>query len=137
MKIMSMNRSWRFLLSIGILGILGPVIAMGQPQAGATLEGDARRGEAFFTTTYKCYACHGYQAETGNPRLNPMQMNQTSFLTFVQSGSPSGAMPAYGDAPPQDLADVFAYIRSLPSDAQPADSIPLLEAILDEIGDED
>ena len=134
---MSINLPVRLLFSLAILAVLGHDIATGQPQAGTTLQGDARRGEGFFTTTYKCYACHGYQGETGNPRLNPMQMNQTSFLAFVQSGSPSGAMPSYGDAPPQNLADVYAYIRSLPSDAQPADSIPLLEAILEEIGDQD
>lgn len=133
---MSMNRSVQFLFLLGTVALLLPVVAMGRPQAEATLEGDAGRGEEFFTTTYKCYACHGYQGETGNPRLNPMQMNQTSFLAFVQSGSPSGAMPSYGDAPPQNLADVYAYIQSLPSDAEPADSIPLLRAILDEVGDE-
>ena len=134
---MRMKPALQFLLGVGFLVVLLPSILTGRPpQSDAGLEGDAARGRGLFTTTYKCYACHGYQGETGTPRLNPMQMPRDGFLAFVQSGAANGAMPAYGDAPTQDLVDVYQYIRSLPLDAESADSIPLLEAILAQVGNE-
>jgi len=99
-------------------------------QAPAELVGDAGRGRALYTTEYKCYACHGYDAQTGERRLLPMNYTQAGFITFVQR-SPLPQMPAYPDMPAQALADVYAYIRSIPVDAPPVEDIPALKAILD------
>jgi mono/diheme cytochrome c family protein len=121
-----------------VLALSVPVLAIGPPQEEAsTLTGDEDRGRPLYNETYRCYACHGFAGETGNPRLNPMRLDQAAFLNVVQAGRRNGQMPGYDEAPVQDLADVYAYIQSLPSDAPPADSIPLLEGILRDLEDVD
>lgn len=99
-----------------------------QSQAG--LVGDVERGKAAFTHEYKCYACHGYDAQTGERRLVPSNFTQEGFITFVRN-SPLPQMPAYPDMPPQALADVYAYIQTLPVDAPEVDDVPLLRELRD------
>jgi mono/diheme cytochrome c family protein len=92
--------------------------------------GDAARGRLLFSDTFNCYACHGFDGQTGERRLVPLNYAQEGFITFVQN-SPLPNMPAYPDASPQQLADIFEYIRTLPADAPPVDSVPLLRDILE------
>ncbi|HEX6997925.1 MAG TPA: c-type cytochrome [Gammaproteobacteria bacterium] len=99
-------------------------------QAPGELVGDPARGERYFTTEYKCYACHGFDAQTGERRLVPMRYTQEGFIAFVQR-SPLPQMPAFPDMPAQALADVYAYIQSIPVDAPELDDVPLLEEIRD------
>jgi hypothetical protein len=40
-------------------------------------------------------------------------------------------MPAYPDAPAQALADIYAYIRTIPVDAPALGEVPLLREILE------
>lgn len=89
--------------------------------------GDPQRGKEYFLT-YKCYACHGYTAQTGVRRLVPMRFPEAAFIGFVQ-GSPIPDMPAYRDVQAEKLADIYAYIRSIPVDAPDPASIPLLQEI--------
>jgi mono/diheme cytochrome c family protein len=103
----------------------GPLLA----QAPA-LVGDAQRGAPLFTDKYNCYACHGFDAQTGERRLVPLNYTQDGFIQFVQR-SPLPQMPAFADVPAQDLADIYAYIRSLPPDAPPLADLPELRGILD------
>ena len=103
----------------------GPLLA----QAPA-LVGDAQRGAPLFTDKYNCYACHGFDAQTGERRLVPLNYTQDGFIQFVQQ-SPLPQMPAFADVPAQDLADIYAYIRSLPADAPPLKDLPELQRILD------
>jgi hypothetical protein len=67
-----------------------------------------------------------------------MRFTQDGFITFVQN-SPLPQMPAYNDMPPQALADVYAYIQTLPADAPELGDVDLLSDILvrklDAIGD--
>lgn len=93
--------------------------------------GDPGRGETLFTTTYKCYACHGFDAQTGQRRLKPLNYTEAGFTTFVQN-SPLPLMPAYPDVSSTDLADIYAYILSIPVDAPDIEDIPLLQQILDD-----
>jgi mono/diheme cytochrome c family protein len=106
-----------------------------QPPAAplAAPSGDAKRGKTLFDQTYRCYACHGYEGETGSPRLVPMARSEDAFVAFVRK-PPSPAMPAFSDVAPMDLADVYAYLRSLRPSPPPAQSIPLLRDILQQIG---
>jgi mono/diheme cytochrome c family protein len=105
--------------------------AVAQPPAGnAALVGDAGRGEPLFADTFNCYACHGFDAQSGERRLVPLNYTQEGFITFVQS-SPLPNMPAYPDASPQQLADIYAYIRTIPADAPPLRDVPLLQDILE------
>lgn len=101
-----------------------------QGQGGDALVGDAERGERYFTTGYKCYACHGYDAQSGARRLVPLNYTQSAFINFVQN-SPLPQMPAYNDMPAQALADVYSYVRTIAADAPEIDEIPLLDEILE------
>ena len=107
-----------------------PAVAAQAPAAAPS--GDARRGKTLFDQTYRCYACHGFAGETGSPRLVPMSRTEESFTDFVRKPS-RPAMPAFSDVPAKDLADVYAYLRSLRSTAPAAASIPLLSDILKQI----
>jgi mono/diheme cytochrome c family protein len=100
-----------------------------QPANNAALVGDAARGQPLYADTFNCYACHGFDAQSGERRLVPLNYTQEGFITFVQS-SPLPNMPAFPDATPQQLADIFAYIRTIPADAPPLNDVPLLRDIL-------
>ena len=112
-------------VSIGVITLFAPLSA---PTPAPT--GDAKRGQELFEKTYKCYACHGYDAQTGNPRLVPMNRTQEQFLAYVRKPA-TPQMPKFVDPPEKDLVDVYSYIRSIPVAAAPADSIPLLKSIID------
>ncbi len=60
----------------------------------------------------------------------PLNYTQDGFITFVQS-SPVPNMPAFPDASAQELADIYAYIRTIPVDAPAVDDLPLLRDILE------
>jgi mono/diheme cytochrome c family protein len=92
--------------------------------------GDAARGKPLFADTFNCYACHGFDAQSGERRLVPLNYTQEGFITFVQS-SPLPNMPAFPDASPQQLADIYAYIRTIPADAPAVRDVPLLQDILE------
>jgi mono/diheme cytochrome c family protein len=99
-------------------------------QQGQAVVGDAARGKPLFADTFNCYACHGFDAQSGERRLVPLNYTQEGFITFVQS-SPLPNMPAYPDASPQQLADIYAYIRTIPADAPAVADVPLLRDILE------
>ena len=99
-------------------------------QPSQALVGDAERGKPLFADAFNCYACHGFDAQSGERRLVPLNYTQEGFITFVQS-SPLPNMPAYPDASPQQLADIFAYIRTIPADAPALGDVPLLRDILE------
>jgi len=92
--------------------------------------GNAQRGKTLFETTLRCYACHGFDGQTGSPRLVPMARAEDVFLAYVRKPATQG-MPSFVAAPEADLRDVYAYIRSIPQAAPAADSVPLLKGILD------
>lgn len=109
------------------------LVSTGAAQAPATLSaptGDATRGKVLFEQTLRCYACHGFDGQTGSPRLVPMARLEEVFLAYVKKPATQG-MPSFRDAADRDLADVYAYIRSIPRAAPAAESIPLLKSILD------
>jgi mono/diheme cytochrome c family protein len=109
------------------------VVSAQAPPDGAAPSGDAKRGKTLFDQTYRCYACHGYEGETGSPRLVPMARSEESFLAFVRKPG-TVAMPAFSDVAAKDLSDLYAYLRSLHPAPPAAQSIPLLRGILDQIG---
>lgn len=95
--------------------------------------GDAKRGKDLFEKTYRCYACHGYDGQTGSPRLVPMARAEDAFIAYVRKPATEG-MPKFSAVPQRDLTDVYAYIRSIPQAAPPAASIPFLKDVLDRRG---
>lgn len=134
---MSTVRAFRLMKKT--LGLFLPAAALivpiavvnAQQSSPAALVGNVERGKILFTT-YKCYACHGTSGQEGSPRLAPMSRNQADFIAFVRKPTAAG-MPPYSDVTEQALADVYAYIRSIPAASPPLESIPLLNDILRQI----
>jgi mono/diheme cytochrome c family protein len=106
--------------------------AQNQPAATplAAPTGNAQRGKVLFETTLRCYACHGFDGQTGSPRLVPMARAEDVFLVYVRKPATQG-MPSFVAASEADLRDVYAYIRSIPQAAPNAGSVPLLKGVLD------
>jgi mono/diheme cytochrome c family protein len=92
--------------------------------------GNTQRGKTIYEGTLRCYACHGYDGQTGSPRLVPMARAEDIFLAYVRKPATPG-MPSFAATPEQELRDVYAYIRSIPQAAPAADSVPLIKGILD------
>jgi len=108
----------------GLVLILSAAIASAQTPAG-----NADNGKTLFNTKYRCYTCHGYDGHGGaGARLVPMKLAQVAFIAYVRAPR---QMPSYSAKilPEADLADIWAYIRTLPESPAPKD-IPLLTQIL-------
>jgi mono/diheme cytochrome c family protein len=75
-----------------------------------------------------CYQCHGWVGQGGlaGARLAQTKLPLVAFTAFVRN-PPSGGMPPYRAKvmTDQELADVYAHIKSFP-EPQPAKNIPLL-----------
>jgi mono/diheme cytochrome c family protein len=99
-----------------------------QPAPAPSVVGDAQRGAPLYSDKYNCYACHGFDAQSGERRLVPMNYTQEGFITFVQN-SPLPQMPRFPDASAQELADIYAYIRTVAADAPTIDDAPALREI--------
>jgi len=98
--------------------------------------GDATRGKDLFGKKYMCYTCHGWDGHGGSGAvLKGLKLNQAAFMAYVRKGGSGipgqgGRMPSYSakTVPDQDLADIYAYVKTFPEPA-PAKSIPLLNQI--------
>jgi mono/diheme cytochrome c family protein len=110
---------------VGVLCALCGFTFAAPSTAQTTPSGSVTRGKTLFDTTYRCYACHGFDGQTGSPRLVPMAMTEAAFIALLRK-PPSQAMPKFVDVPQQDLADVYAYVRSIRVAAPTVDSIPAL-----------
>ncbi len=109
--------------------ILGATIAAAQQPAG-----EASRGKDLYDKKYLCSACHGFSGQNGvGARLVPMKLTQAAFMAYVRHphDTPTG-MPPYTAKvmPDPELADIYAYIKSLPDSTKKAKDIPILNDIL-------
>jgi len=89
---------------------------------------NAQNGRKLFVK-YGCYECHGYEAQGSNatgPRLGPDPLPLEALKAYVRK--PAGEMPPYTEkvVSDQDLADIHAFLESLPQ-PKPAKDIPLLK----------
>jgi len=108
--------------------MLAALVAALQPSPPAA--GDAQNGKELYLK-YSCYACHGYDGHGGaGARLVPMRMNIPGFTAYVRNPR---QMPPYTAKVLSDaqLADLFAYLKSLP-ESPPAKDIPLLTRIINQ-----
>ena len=128
-------------LAFSLMTTLAALTSLVSAQAPATLAaptgaqlaaptGSVQRGKVIYETTLRCFACHGYDGQTGSPRLVPMARAENVFLTYVRKPATPG-MPSFAAVPEQQLRDVYAYIRSIPQAAPSPDSVPLIKGILD------
>jgi mono/diheme cytochrome c family protein len=102
--------------------------------ASAQTAGDAKHGKELFTK-YSCYACHGFSGQNGNgARLVPMKFTQAAFIAYVRNPPRANQMPSYSPKvlENRELADIYAYIKTLPDSAPPAESVPILKQILNQ-----
>jgi mono/diheme cytochrome c family protein len=117
------------ILNFAVAFVLGAGIAAAQPPAG-----EASRGKDLYDKKYLCSACHGFSGQNGGgARLVPMKLTQAAFMAYVRHphDTPTG-MPPYTAKvmPNQELADIYAYIKSLPDSAKKAKDIPILNDLL-------
>ena len=99
-----------------------------------TPDGNAAKGKEAFLK-YTCYGCHGFSGQNGpGARLVPMKMPQAAFIGYVRNPPRANIMPSYSAkvVPDSDMADIYAYIKTLPDSSVPAKSIPALNQILNE-----
>lgn len=94
--------------------------------AAAAPAGDAENGRTIFVTR-GCYQCHNYEGQGGSAgaRLAPNPLPYRGFQAYVRA--PRGEMPPYPAKilSDQDLADIYAFLRSRPRPPALA-TIPLL-----------
>jgi len=121
-------------LALGAVALFGPARAAdaspdtsqgaSKDAAGDVPSGDARNGQRLYLAI-GCFACHGRVGEGGAfngpaPVLARTVLPYDSFK--LQLREPWNDMPAYSESvmPDNEVADVFAYVRSLsgPKDAK-------------------
>lgn len=101
--------------------------AAAMPGADAAFAASAEHGKMVFMKV-GCWQCHGTQGQgavTG-PRLAPDPLPYEGFSSFVRTTS--RAMPPYREKilSDADLADIYAYLQSIPKVQDPK-TIPLLQ----------
>lgn len=141
----------RFFLGITIIALAPVAILNAQRGGGGPLPnnppptspvtGNATAGKGLYYS-YGCYACHGYNGETGARafvgRWGNLQTEQ-QFITFLRGRAnvaplpPSTSMPNFGEKSMSDkqAKDIYAYIRTFKSTAPPLKDIATLNAIVD------
>ena len=93
---------------------------------GTALAADAAKGKENFLK-YGCWQCHGTVGQGGvtGPKIAPDPIPLEAMSAFIRNSNRS--MPPYREAvlPNDDLADIHAYLSSLP---KPPDykTIPIL-----------
>ena len=124
-------RLWRlvnsFLFLVAAL-LFGFAPARAQDSSAAAPAGSAQNGKKLFMAD-GCYECHGRQgqgaAQTGAARIGPPQLSFEGFQNYIRS--PKNNMPPYSAkaVPEQDVADIYAFLKSIPMPPKGKD-IPLL-----------
>lgn len=93
-------------------------------KSNAAPAGSIEKGKENFKK-FGCSACHGYTAQGGTgPRLAQNPITYPAFVRYVSR--PKRSMPPYGDQLKEsELADIFAFIKSVPPSPAPK-NIPML-----------
>jgi mono/diheme cytochrome c family protein len=103
-------------------------VARAQQSSETPPTGNVQNGKKLFMSD-GCYECHGSlgqgAAQTGAARIGPPMLSFDGFQNYVRS--PNINMPPYPSKalPDQDLADIYAYLKSIPMPPKGKD-IPLL-----------
>lgn len=121
----------RLVLSLALIGlgagaVAGTALAQNAVPQGAAPKGDAVHGKKIFVT-YGCYQCHGYQGQGSNagPKLAPNPLPYEAL--DHQLRKPRDRMPIYTrtTTSDQDVADIYAYLLTIPKAKTVADIPPL------------
>lgn len=104
-------------------------VAPGSARAQDAPSGDAAKGKRIFLAD-GCFTCHGRSGQ-GGAYNGPAPILAHTALPFDgfkgQLRNPANDMPAYSDAvlSDQDVADIYAFVETLPGATSPKD-IPIL-----------
>ena len=108
------------ILILPFLGIAAAALSQTKP-------GDVTNGKRIFMRN-GCYQCHGTVGQGGlaGPRLAQTKLTAAGFTAYVRNPAP-GSMPPFRAKvmSDQELADVYAYVQSVPPPVAPA-NIPIL-----------
>lgn len=95
------------------------------PQNAPSPAANADNGKKLFAA-YGCFECHGHEASGGaGPHLAPNPVPFSTFARYVRH--PSGTMPPYTAkvASDQDLADIYAFLKSVPDSMKGKEAPPV------------
>jgi mono/diheme cytochrome c family protein len=105
------------------LAVMAASLLFGPADASAA---SAEKGKTLFIQ-YGCFQCHGTVGQGGNagPKLAPDPLPYEALANFVRTTNRQ--MPPYREAvlPNEDLADIYAYLQSVPKTPD-YKTIPLL-----------
>ena len=121
-----MKQFHRPLIAIFGLLVFGPANFAG---AQTPVTGDAANGNRIYLAV-GCFTCHGRSGQGGSyngpaPALAETKLPLEAFKVFVRLGP--NDMPAYAESvlSDKDVADILAFLRSLPG-RRPTKDFPLL-----------
>ena len=118
----------KLVLSLALTGLAAAAVAGAAYAQDAAPKGDVAHGKKIYVAD-GCWQCHGYQGQGGSgPKLAPQPLPYEAV--FRQLRKPRGTMPVYTHVttPDQDVADIYAYLQSVPKAKTVAD-IPELNEI--------
>ena len=101
--------------------------------AASAQTGNAAAGKALYNDKFMCYTCHGYSGQNGSgARLVPMKRDQAAFIAYVRNPSQPNRMPSFSPKVMSDaeVADLYAYIKSLPNSEPDPKTLPLLRDLI-------
>lgn len=110
------------------------------PPPTSPVTGDAAKGKQLYYE-YSCYACHGYNGETGARAFVGNWGHLSTEAVFIQflreradvaPEKKATTMPNFAETTLSDqkAKDIYAYIRTFKSNAPPVSDIPTLKAII-------
>jgi mono/diheme cytochrome c family protein len=106
--------------------LLSGIVALAQQPTPANNVGNGKR----LYERDGCWECHGWAGQGGRDgaRLADTALTTAQLTRYVRK--PTGAMPAYIDKviTDQELADIWAYLKSMPA-PKAAKDIPLLNEL--------
>jgi mono/diheme cytochrome c family protein len=134
--------------------LVAPVIVLAQGRGGgrgaatagnpnpptSPVTGNSTNGKALYYN-YSCYACHGFNGETGRAFVGNWSTNlstEDNFIKFLRGRAnvappaPSTNMPNFAENTLSDkqAKDIYAYIRTFKSNAPPLQNISTLNEIV-------
>ncbi|MBO0750473.1 MAG: cytochrome c [Bradyrhizobiaceae bacterium] len=117
---------FRRLHRVGPAALAGAGLMLGLLGQDGAVAASAEKGKVAFVQ-HGCWQCHGYQGQGGvtGPKLAPDPIPFDALSTFVRTTNRN--MPPFREAilSNEDLADIYAYLESIPK-GPPAANIPLL-----------
>ncbi len=128
--------------------LLMPVLPPAYAQRGNTqaptspVTGSASNGKALYYS-HSCYACHGYNGETGRAFVGNWSANlanEENFIRFLRGRAnvapvtPSTSMPNFAENTLSDkqAKDIYSYIRTFKNAQPDLKNVPLLNQIVED-----